>query len=65
MMIFSSKHIYLSIDDLKSIYDDYPIGSSFDRPRYINQNWNIGDERSICVVGAIIKTLAKLRFFYW
>lgn len=42
-----------SYEDIKYIHNKYKIGSYFDKPDYANQNWNIGDKRSICTIGAI------------
>ena len=36
------------------IYEKYPIGSCFDRPRENNRTWEIGAKRMICNVGAIV-----------
>ena len=42
-----------SPDDIEYIHDKYKVNSIFDSPNGINQNWNIGDKRSICTIGAI------------
>lgn len=42
-------------DDIDAIRDKYPIGSCFDRPRDTNKTWEIGTNRIICNVGAIVK----------
>lgn len=44
-------------EDIDAIRDKYPIESCFDRPRDNNKTWEIGTNRIICNVGAIIETL--------
>lgn len=44
-------------DEINTLKEKYPIGSCFDRPKDINHTWEIGSNRMICNVGAIVNTL--------
>lgn len=48
---------YQSEDEIDAIREKYPIGSCFDRPSDNNKTWEIGTNRIICNVGAIVNTL--------
>ncbi|NME09460.1 NgoFVII family restriction endonuclease [Paraclostridium bifermentans] len=47
----------VSEEDIKDIKNEYVSGYYFDRPIRIGEEWNIGDSRAICRVGAIVNTL--------
>ena len=44
-------------DEINAIREKYNVGSCFDRPRDNNRTWEIGTNRIICNVGAIVTLL--------
>ncbi|WP_271812814.1 phospholipase D family protein [Clostridium beijerinckii] len=41
-------------EEIEEIKEKYPVGSYFDKPRDNNTDWEIGANREICKVGAIV-----------